>query len=149
MPSRASRPAVAAVLVTAAAVGFAGGAVAGQQVGVIADPEVAATAEPTPTAEATPEAGISLNADPASASANQDVRLEGNLEPAMGGVSLQVQRSLDGGDWQEFPVTTTSREDGTFGVTVRTGRSGVNRFRVVGTVEGEPMTSNEAPVSIG
>jgi hypothetical protein len=135
--------------VTAAVFGFAGGAVVGQQVGALADPDVAATAAPSPTEEATPGAGISLTADPASASANQDVRLEGNLEPATGGVSLQVQRSLDGGDWQEFPVTTTSREDGTFGVTVRTGRSGENRFRVVGTVDGAPMASNEVPVSIG
>jgi hypothetical protein len=149
MASRASRPAVAAVLVTAAAFGFAGGAVVGQGVGALADPEVAATGEPTPTEEATPEAGISLKAEPASASANQDVRLEGNLAPAVGGVALQVERSLDGGDWQEFPVTTTSREDGTFGVTVRTSRSGENRFRVVGTVDGAPTASNEVPVSIG
>jgi hypothetical protein len=149
MPSRASRPAVAVVLVTAAVFGFAGGAVVGQGLGALADPQVATTGEPTPTDEATPEAGISLTADPASASANQDVRLEGSLAPAVGGIALQVERSLDGGDWQEFPVTTTSREDGTFGVTVRTSRSGENRFRVVGAVEGEPMTSNEVPVSIG
>jgi hypothetical protein len=149
MPSRASRPAVAAVLVTAAVFGFAGGAVVRQQVGALADPEAAATAAPVPTEDATPDPGISLAADPASASANQDVRLEGSLEPALGGVDLQVERSLDGGDWQEFPVTTTSREDGTFGVTVRTSRSGENRFRVVGTVDGAPMASNEVPVSIG
>jgi hypothetical protein len=149
MPSRASRPAVAAVLVTAAAFGFAGGAVVAQQIGALVDPEVAATGEPTPTEEATPKAGISLSADPGSATTNQDVRLEGSLAPAVGGVALQVERSLDGGDWQEFPVTTTSREDGTFGVTVRTSRSGENRFRVVGTVEGAPMASNEVPVSIG
>lgn len=134
---------------TAAALGFGGGAVVGQQLGALVDPQVAATAEPTPTEEAAPEPGIDLSADPASASANQDVRLEGSLEPAVGGVSLQVERSLDGGDWQEFPVTTTSREDGTFGVTVRTSRSGENRFRVVGTVDGSPMASNEVPVSIG
>jgi hypothetical protein len=148
MPSRATRPVAAAVLVTAAALGFAGGAVVGQQIGASAGPDAAATAEPTATEEA-PAAGISLTADPGSASANQDVRLEGSLEPAVSGVSLQVERSLDGGDWQEFPVATTSRDDGTFGVTVRTGRSGENRFRVVGTVEGAAMKSNEVPVSIG
>ncbi|HSK27234.1 MAG TPA: hypothetical protein VK894_10040 [Jiangellales bacterium] len=148
MPSHASRPAAVAVLLAAAVIGFGGGAVLGQQVGGSGEAESAATAAPD-AADVAPEPGISLVAEPASASANQDVRLDGTVVPAVGGVSLQVERSLDGGDWQEFPVTTTTRDDGTFGVTVRTGRSGENRFRVVGEVEGQPMSSNEVPVVIG
>lgn len=147
MPSRASRPATVAVLLAAAVLGFSGGALIGQQTGSGGVPESAATAEPEP--EATPESGITLNADPTTAAANQDIRLVGTLVPAVGGISLQVERSLDGGDWQEFPVSTTSQDDGTFGVTVRTGRAGENRFRVVGEVDGAPMASNEVPVSIG
>lgn len=147
MPSRASRPATVAVLLTAAVLGFAGGALIGQQTGSGGVPDAAATAVPGP--EATPESGITLNADPTTASANQDIRLDGSLVPATGGITLQVERSLDGGEWQEFPVTTTSRDDGTFGVTVRTSRAGENRFRVVGEVDGAPMASNEVPVSVG
>lgn len=152
MPRGASRGAAAAVLVAAAAVGFGGGAmIATGEVGGTASPGPAASRTPEPTGSPTDEAAtaISLSAEPTSVGANETVRLTGRLEPPAGGVSLQVQRSLDGGDWSDFPVTATTREDGSIDITVESGRAGENRFRLTGQVNGQEVVSDEVAVTIG
>jgi len=93
------------------------------------------TTEPAPTAEPTDEAaddppsnGITLTANPTSVNAMDDISLQGTFDGADGTV-LQVQRRLDGGDWEDFPVEATVR-NGQFSTTVRSGRIGANEFRV-------------------
>lgn len=60
------------------------------------------------------------------------------------GAILMVQRFE--GKWDDFGVTI-SVSNGTFATYIQTGRSGVNRFRVVDTDTGVP--SNEVRVTIG
>ena len=63
-------------------------------------------------------------------------------------VTLQVQQSVDGIGFVDFPVTATTRSDGSFGVWVRTGRVGSNEFRMVTDVEGKQIASNPVAVEI-
>jgi hypothetical protein len=150
MPTTAPRSAVASVLVAAALGGFAGGAVLANSVGGADQaPAAGPTSPPSSPSPSTPAAGITLAAEPAAVAAGTEVRLTGSLEPPAGGVNLQVQRSLDGGEGSDFPVTTRTADDGTFSVSVNSSRPGENRFRVVGTVAGEELVSSEAVVAIG
>ncbi|TDE11842.1 hypothetical protein [Jiangella asiatica] len=158
MSSRASGGALAASLITAAIVGFAGGAyVGGQQGGE--EPGSSASTPPesttpvgetpaTPTEEAT--AGVTLSADPTSVAPNEDISLAVSIEPAEEGVELQIQRSVDGGEWENFPnvnlITTDANGQGTS--RLNSQREGVNSFRVV-RVDDDSVVSNAVEVTIG
>lgn len=104
----------------------------------------AATPTPTPSESPTrrPRA-ISLQAFPRQVSANQRINLTGVYQGAEG-ASLQVQR-FEGG-WSDFPVDA-SVQGGAFTTYIYTGRSGVNRFRVVDQATGRK--SNAVRVTIG
>ncbi|QZY28899.1 hypothetical protein [Nocardioides coralli] len=87
---------------------------------------------------------ISLSASQTSVSPMEQIDLTG-VYPGGEGAILQVQR-FEGGKWRDFPVTATVR-DQTFSTYVQTGRSGVQRFRVVDTSSDKP--SNEVRVAVG
>jgi hypothetical protein len=98
-----------------------------------------ATTEPAPTEpDATedadteptegPVSGFSLQASPTTVASMEDVTLQGTFDGPDGTV-LQVQRRLEGGDWEDFPVEATVR-NGTFTTTIRSGRVGTNEFRM-------------------
>jgi hypothetical protein len=78
-----------------------------------------------PTEEAS---GFSLRASPTTVASMEDVTLQGTFDGPDGTV-LQVQRRLEGGDWEDFPVEATVR-NGTFTTTIRSGRVGTNEFRM-------------------
>jgi hypothetical protein len=94
------------------------------------------------------DAEISLTADRAAADTDELIRLEGVLRPGTGGVALQVQQSVDGIGFVDFPVSATTRADGSFGVWVRTGRVGSNEFRMVASLQGQQVASNAVTVQV-
>jgi hypothetical protein len=163
-PSRPSRLAILLTLAAAAVIGFLVGALAA----VTQTDEGATRAAPTdttpPTSTSSPsrspaptttpaptndvEAEISLTADRARAATDELIRLEGVLRPPGGDVTLQVQQSVDGIGFVDFPVTATTRSDGSFGVWVRTGRVGSNEFRMVTEIDGTQVVSNAVAVQV-
>ncbi|WP_157553217.1 hypothetical protein [Jiangella gansuensis] len=162
MSRRASGGALAASLITAAIVGFAGGAYVGSQNG--ADEPGSASTPPgstTPVGE-TPDApatdgsedptstGITLAAEPTSVAPSQDINLSVSTEPAEAGIELQIQRSVDGGEWENFPNVSLIVTDASGAGTSRLNsqRTGTNSFRVVRVDDGSVM-SNEVQVTIG
>lgn len=72
--------------------------------------------------------GLHLAASPSTVAPMGRVNLTGTW-PGHDNIELQVQR-LEGRSWSDFPTTATVRV-GTFATYVRTGRAGVNEFRVV------------------
>jgi hypothetical protein len=155
MSTNASPGTATAVLIAALVLGFGGGAVVGNLSELTNAEAASPTAGPTnasPT-ETTPASSISLTAEQNSVSPNEKIDMTGRLEPAVGGVELIVQRSLDGGEWGAFPdaddpVTVTTDGDGSFSTYVVTGRTGENRFRVVGEVGEEALESEPVTVTI-
>lgn len=92
------------------------------------------TTTPSPmqtTTHRRPRRVFTLTASPHSVGPMGRINLTGSY-PGHDGATLQVQRSYQGGSWQDFPVTVTVSGD-TFATYVETGYSGNNRFRVVDT----------------
>ncbi len=167
-PPRPTATSIVLMLLVAAVVGFLGGALLALTSSDREASPVASSGETTPPggAVATPagtpgpsapttspappstDAAISLSADRASADTEELIRLEGVLRPAAGEVALQVQQSVDGIGFVDFPVTATTRTDGSFGVWVRTGRVGLNEFRMVTEVDGGQVISNAVAVEV-
>ena len=94
------------------------------------------------------DATVSLEADRDTAATGELIRLTGVLVPAQGDVELQVQQSVDDIGFVDFPVTATTRADGSFAVRVRTGRVGSNEFRMVTDVDDTQVVSNSVVVQI-
>ncbi|HEX5560272.1 MAG TPA: hypothetical protein VFX52_01435 [Nocardioidaceae bacterium] len=87
---------------------------------------------------------ISLDASPGKVSAGQRIDLTGTY-PGGDGTRLQVQR-LEGGTWTDFPVDATVHGR-RFATYVLTGRTGVNRFRMLDTTTGRH--SDPVRVTVG
>jgi hypothetical protein len=141
-------------LLTAALVGFLAGALLATTRGV-PSPQASSTAPattPAPTTTPAPlpatVATLTLTADRATAKTRELIRLEGLLQPARAGVALQVQQSVDGSDFADFPVTATTRADGSYGVWVRTGREGRNQFRTITSLDGQAVASPGVVVDV-
>jgi len=86
---------------------------------------------------------ITLQAFPQQVPPNERINLTGVYQGGEG-ARLQVQRFENG--WVDFPVST-SVSGGQFSTYVFSGRTGMNRFRVVDTDNGK--TSNAVRVRIG
>jgi hypothetical protein len=142
------------VLLTAALVGFLAGALlastSGERSAQPASTAPATTTAPTrsPSSPPATAATLTLSADREQADTRELIRLEGLLQPARAGVVLQVQQSVDGSDFADFPVTTTTRSDGSYGVWVRTGREGRNQFRTVTSLDGQAVASPGVVVDV-
>jgi hypothetical protein len=114
-------------------------------------PDPAGSHEPSPTEPPTQAPkprkkrakSISLQAFPHKVSANQRINLTG-VYAGGEGARLQVQRFE--GRWTDFPVNA-SVSGGQFNTYIFTGRSGLNRFRVVDP--GSGRKSNAVRVSVG
>lgn len=151
--------------------GFVGGAITGASSGgTDGAAEAATTTQPGETPsddtannadgespEASPDGGdgdytVTLIAEPTTVPELERIDLQGNLEPPVEGVTLTVERRLEGGDWQPFggddPVEAETREDGSFSTWVQTGRSGPNEFRLVGEVDGQRVESQTSTVTV-
>jgi hypothetical protein len=112
-----------------------------------AAPSGSASTGPSPSQSPTPKKkkarAISLQAFPGKVRANQRINLTGVYKGGEG-ARLQVQR-FDGG-WTDFPVST-SVSGGLFHTYIFSGRSGMNRFRMVDKATGRH--SNAVRVRIG
>lgn len=169
MSSRASGGALAASLITAAIVGFAGGAYIGTQTGNASsgsessadggddatapqdDPSNGGNGGDEPTEEASDEVALSLELDdPAQAEVapGDCVAMSGALNPPVAEVSVQLQRKLDGADWAAFPVSWSTKEDGSFGGSACSDREGTNSYRVV-RVDDDSVASEPVEVTVG
>jgi hypothetical protein len=154
MSSQASPRSVVAILLTAAAVGFGGGAYAGNSGDDAGNaPTTATTPSGSPSESATPASTITLTAAQSSVAASERIDMTGRLQPPVAGVELTVERSLNGSDWDTFPdaddpVTVTTDDNGEFSTYVLTGRNGENQFRVVGQVGDEFLESEPVVVTI-
>lgn len=149
---RVGRGTVLVALLVASVIGFLGGGLLGA-VGIgFPTPQVATSSEASSTPspadqESTP--AIGLRAGATSAGPGQRVPLTGSTSPATANVVLQVQRAETGGPFQQFPVTVTTIEDGTFYTEVATQQTGENLFRVVGEIDGTRVSSNAVTIQIG
>lgn len=153
-PQRATGGALAACLVVAAVLGFAGGAWFGSRPddggaagdARTSDPDAQGPGEPAPPAE-----GLTLTADPVSVAPNDLIALAGTLAPAEGGVEVTLQHRVGDGEWVDYPasrpLTFTTREDGSFSGSVATDAPGPNFFRVVNVDDAEE-TSPEIEVAV-
>jgi len=94
------------------------------------------TPSPTPTATATPDAEETPDPDPTltipstQISPGERFTLEGAFPALDKGEKLQVQVKDSGEGWDEFPVTTTTRDGGTYRTQVYTSRTGKRDFRI-------------------
>jgi hypothetical protein len=98
----------------------------------------------TPSASATSEAQLRLTAR-ATPPSGGSFTISGGLSPARSGVSLIVQR-LEDGHWRDFPAQTTTSGQGSYRVSLRSGRTGQQAFRIVSP--GADAISNEVRVTL-
>lgn len=152
MPSRAV---IGALLAAAALVGFLSGALIAT---IQARPTPVAVPGPTVTVPVSPSPAdptpatiptLTLAADRSTAAARELIRLTGQLTPPVGGVTLQVQQAVDPEGFRDFPVTDVTEPDGSYGMWVRTQRTGESQFRVVTEVNGQRVISAPVSVQIG
>jgi len=156
MTRRLSWPITAGVLTAAAIIGIVGGGLMGADSRSNDQPSAAAeqtaTSSPEPSDSESPEtaSGTGLMVEASETEVSQDARVDftGELNPPIEGVELQVERSIDGGDWEDFPVTVTTNDDGSFSTWVASGRVGENEFRLSGEADGQPVESNTVTVRV-
>ncbi|TDD67168.1 hypothetical protein E1262_19720 [Jiangella aurantiaca] len=165
MSSRASGGALAACLITAAIVGFAGGGYFGSQSGGDSPSasESPAPDDTTPVGETpgdgetpgeteTPagDGALTLSAAQTEVSPGGQIDFTGAIDPPEEGVQLRLERSVDGGDWETFPLNNqpVTGADGTFSTYASTSQSGTNAFRLV-REDDDSVVSNEVQVAVG
>ena len=152
-PGRATGGALAASLVVAAVIGFAGGAWIGSRSDDGGQPGDARSDGPGTSVpgEAAPAEGLTLTADPVEVAPNDLIALAGSLAPVEGGIRVSLQHKVGDGEWQDYPasrpITLTTRDDGTFSGSVATDAPGPNLFRLV-NVDDPEMVSNEIEVTV-
>lgn len=157
MTRRLSWPISTGIVAAAAIIGIVGGGLIGAGSGSdqpVAGSTPTSTSSPEPTASASdsPEStsgnALTIEANETEVSADSRVDFTGQLEPPIGGVELQVERSIDGGEWEDFPVTVTTQDDGSFSTWIASGRVGENEFRLTGQADGSEVESNTVTVMV-
>jgi len=103
------------------------------------------TPTPTPTEDPTPEP--TLTTANSRVSPGERFVLEGQLPEVGEGAKLQVQVREPGTGWDDFPVTVTTRKDGTFKTELYTSRTGEREFRLMHEDTGK--TTPTVKVTIG
>lgn len=119
---RRSVAAVAGVTLAVGAVGVAGALQANAASTAGTGTTSVSTVAAAPTA--------TIKADKTTAKAWSKVSLTGKTTGIKAGTTVQVQR-LQNGKWVNFPATTKVTSKATYSVWVKSGRVGVNKFRVV------------------
>jgi hypothetical protein len=123
-------------LVRRSAAVVAGVALAVGAVGVVSAVEANATPDSTTritsvgAGSAAAAKSISIKSDHTTAKAWAKVSLTGKTTGIAANTTVQVQR-LQSGKWVNFPATTKVTSKSTYSVWVKSGRVGVNKFRVV------------------
>ncbi len=107
--------------------------------------EPAPEPEPTPTEEEPEEP--TLVAEQTQVAPGQRFILSGAFPEAGQGARLQVQVREEGTDWDDFPITTTTRDGGEFRAELFTSRPGEREFRMLDEESGD--TTPTVDVTIG
>lgn len=115
--------------------------------GLNSTPSTVASDEPT---EADDSPGIEVSADKPSVGEFDEITISGTVTPPQSGVSLKIQRRLEGeDDWSDFPASpSTTKSDGSFRFVVKSGREGPNTFRVVPVAGDEDLSSPDVVVTV-
>jgi hypothetical protein len=92
-----------------------------------------------------PRPAFSLVARPTAVASFGKINLTGRY-PGHDGTTLQVQRSIGKGPWEDFP-TTTAVSGGTFATYIQTSMVGVNHIRMLDKATGK--TSSTVTVRVG
>jgi hypothetical protein len=125
-----STPVVLTLLVVALAAGLGIGALTGR---IWTDGGSGSETPTTPPATQTESAaaGLTIEVDKMAVARDEQVTITGSLAPPSGGVTVFLERSVDGAEFEAFPVDPrTTEDDGGFKFTARSGRQGQNTFRV-------------------
>jgi hypothetical protein len=124
--ARRSAAVVAGIALAAGGVGIAGAL----QANATPDTTQATNAATVNAAAVAAKPAISIKADKTSAKAWAKVSFTGKTTGIKAGSVVQVQR-FENGKWVNFPATTKVTRAATYSVWVKSGRVGVNKFRVV------------------
>ncbi|MBC9225565.1 hypothetical protein GL325_04440 [Aeromicrobium sp. 636] len=115
------------------------------------EPETTATPEPEPTPEEPQEDDTPkprLNRVPGDRVApGERFAIVGVLPSVDAGTVLQIQVKDGDGPWDDFPVTVTARDGGSFETKIYTSRTGERKFRVIDKASGD--NTPDIPVTIG
>jgi hypothetical protein len=117
-------------LVRRSAAVVAGVALAVGGVGVAGALQANATPDTTRITSAVTAKSLTIKSDKTTAKAWSKVSLTGKSTGIAKNATVQVQR-LQNGKWVNFPATTKVTSTSTYSVWVKSGRVGVNKFRVV------------------
>lgn len=109
--------------------------------------EAAPAPEPTPTPTKDEPEEPTLVAEQTQVSPGQRFVLSGTFPEAGQGARLQVQVREEGTDWDEFPISTTTRDGGEFKAELFTSRPGEREFRMLDEESGD--TTPTVKVTIG
>ena len=108
----------------------------------------APTDTPSPTDTTTPDVPKpSLSAANSEIAPGDKLRLTGAFPELGKGATLQVQVKDAGTGWDDFPVTTKTKDDGKFETVIFTTRTGERKFRL--TNEETGTSTPEVTVTIG
>jgi hypothetical protein len=169
-PKKASVGTATAILIFAAILGFGGGAIAANSGGGEDEAPPAAGADGTEspgtdddnsdgedgasedTNDAAPGEGISLSSPQdggeVASGDSGTIEVQAVLDSPEGGVTLRVERSLDGGSsWDSFcdSCTDETTNNGSYSTNFWSGQAGANLFRVVGP---DGLVSNTITVTV-
>lgn len=106
------------------------------------------TKSPTPT-ETTqkPKKKPSLKADSKRVSPGEKLELTGAMPELDAGVTLQVQSKDADEDWDDFPVTTITKDKGKFSAIIHTERPGKRKLRLID--KGSETSTPAVSVTVG
>lgn len=98
-------------------------------------------ASSAPDAEPEPTLGVSSR----QVSPGERFTLSGAFPASGAGVTLQVEVRDKGGDWDDFPIKTTTRDGGQFKTQIYTSRTGEREFRLtnIGAGKSTPAVTVE------
>jgi hypothetical protein len=140
-----STPVVVTLLVVALVAGLGIGALSGR-IGTDGGSGETPTAPPATQTESAAE-GITIEVDKTAVARDEQVTITGSIAPPSGGVMVVLERSVDGAEFEAFPVDPhATDEDGSFEFTAQSGRPGQNTFRVTAPELG--AMSQEVPVQV-
>lgn len=109
---------------------IAGAALAAGGLGIAGALQANAAGTHTTASAAVAAKSITMKSDKASAKAWAKVSFTGKTSGIARNTVVQVQR-FENGKWVNFPATTKVTSRATYSVWVKSGRVGVNKFRVV------------------
>lgn len=112
------------------------------------EPAPKTTKKPSPKPTASPdEVKPTINTSSENISPGERFYLSGAFPGSPEGQEIQVEVRDPGGSWDDFPIQTTTRDDGIFRTELYTSRTGAREFRVTNKTTG--LSTPKIKVEIG